>query len=216
MRDKSRGYWVSNITFYTLAVFAMAAQWAARGTVGRLHWLDDGNMVVVLVCGHHSIQAEAALTAFYSYWILFYLECVPRCVSCAYSKPISNAYFNSLHRSRPRHVACSLRLDHNNTSGTNRPATSRLRRLTNHRSTSGLVKSPTSRPSVSSRFPSYSSTCRSSPRSAFAASSGASSPSAWPRHSPSPLPPSSSARPSASHGNSGMASTRASASTTIR
>jgi hypothetical protein len=92
----------------------------------------------------------------------------------------------------------------------------RLRRLTNHRSTSGLVKSPTSQPSVSSRSPSYSSTCRSSLRSASAASSGASSPSAWPRHSPSHLPPSSSARPSASHGNSGMASTRASASTTIR
>jgi hypothetical protein len=85
-----------------------------------------------------------------------------------------------------------------------------------HRSTSGLVKSPTSRPSVSSRFPSYSSTCKSFPRSASAASSGVSSPSAWPRHSPSPLPPSSSARPSASHGNSGTASTRASASTTIR
>jgi hypothetical protein len=216
MRDKSRGYWVSNITFFTLAVFAMAAQWAARATVGRLHWLDDGNMVVVLVCGYHTVHAEAALTAFHSSWILSYLRCVPRCVSCAYSEPRPNAYSNSLHRSRSRHVACSLRLNHNNTSGTKNLVTSRVRRLTYHRSTSGLAKSPTSRLLVLSRSPSSSSTCKSSPRSASAASSGASSPSAWPRHLPSPSPPSSSARPSATHGNSGTVSTRASASTTTR
>jgi hypothetical protein len=49
VRDKSKHYRVLNTTFFLLAVVAMAAQWAARSTVGRLQWLDDGNMVVVLI-----------------------------------------------------------------------------------------------------------------------------------------------------------------------
>jgi hypothetical protein len=58
MRDKSRSYYLSNIIFYTMALFAMASQWAARASVGRLHWLDDGNMVVVLVCTTFSVQEQ--------------------------------------------------------------------------------------------------------------------------------------------------------------
>jgi hypothetical protein len=47
-RDKSGSYRILNVAFYSLAVVAMVAQWVARSTVGRLKWLDDGNMVVVL------------------------------------------------------------------------------------------------------------------------------------------------------------------------
>ncbi|XPS79833.1 hypothetical protein M3J09_011804 [Ascochyta lentis] len=46
--DKSKSYRLIILAFYTLAVIAMAAQWIVRFTVGRLQWLDDGNMVMVL------------------------------------------------------------------------------------------------------------------------------------------------------------------------
>lgn len=49
MRDKSRNYGNLILAFYILALVAMAAQWAARSTVGRLQFLDDGNMIVVLL-----------------------------------------------------------------------------------------------------------------------------------------------------------------------
>ncbi|KAJ8115509.1 hypothetical protein OPT61_g2871 [Boeremia exigua] len=47
-REKSISYRKIILSFYILAVAAMLAQWAVRFTVGRLQWLDDGNMVLVL------------------------------------------------------------------------------------------------------------------------------------------------------------------------
>lgn len=48
VRDKSKSYRTINVAFYTLASIAMAVQWVVRATAGRLRWLDDGNMVMVL------------------------------------------------------------------------------------------------------------------------------------------------------------------------
>ncbi len=48
IRDKSTSYRRINVAFYSLAILAMVAQWVVRFTVGRLQWLDDGNMVMVL------------------------------------------------------------------------------------------------------------------------------------------------------------------------
>lgn len=48
IRDKSVSYRHLIVAFYILAVTAMVAQWAVRFTVGRLQWLDDCNMLVVL------------------------------------------------------------------------------------------------------------------------------------------------------------------------
>lgn len=48
VRDKSTSYRKINVAFYILAVVAMTTQWVVRFTVGRLQWLDDGNMVMVL------------------------------------------------------------------------------------------------------------------------------------------------------------------------
>lgn len=36
------------MAFFTLAVIAIAAQFIVRFSVGRLQWLDDGNMFMVL------------------------------------------------------------------------------------------------------------------------------------------------------------------------
>lgn len=48
VRDKSISYRTTNVAFYTLAVVAIAAQFIVRFSVGRLQWLDDGNMFMVL------------------------------------------------------------------------------------------------------------------------------------------------------------------------
>lgn len=48
VRDKSKSYRTINVVFYTLATIAMAIQWVVRATAGRLRWLDDSNMVMVL------------------------------------------------------------------------------------------------------------------------------------------------------------------------
>lgn len=48
IRNKSTSYRYINVVFYSLAVVAMSAQWLVRYSVGRLHWLDDGNMIMVL------------------------------------------------------------------------------------------------------------------------------------------------------------------------
>lgn len=48
VRDKSTSYRRIIVAFYVLALAAMLAQWVVRFTVGRLQWLDDGNMVMVL------------------------------------------------------------------------------------------------------------------------------------------------------------------------
>ncbi|KAL6703556.1 hypothetical protein ACN47E_009581 [Coniothyrium glycines] len=47
--DKSVSYRNLILAFYILALVALAAQWVARISVGRLSWLDDGNMVLVLL-----------------------------------------------------------------------------------------------------------------------------------------------------------------------
>lgn len=48
IRDKSISYRNLILAFYILAIVAMSAQWIVRFTVGRLEWLDDSNMVMVL------------------------------------------------------------------------------------------------------------------------------------------------------------------------
>lgn len=48
VRDKSVSYRRINLAFYILAVVAMVTQWVVKFSVGRLQWLDDGNMVAVL------------------------------------------------------------------------------------------------------------------------------------------------------------------------
>lgn len=47
-RNRSKSYRSLIIAFYSLAIVAMAIQWLARSTIGRLRWLDDSNMVVIL------------------------------------------------------------------------------------------------------------------------------------------------------------------------
>lgn len=48
VRDKSKLYRTVNVAFYTISLTAIVAQFAVRFSVGRLQWLDDGNMVMVL------------------------------------------------------------------------------------------------------------------------------------------------------------------------
>lgn len=48
IRNKSHSYRHIIVAFYVLAVAAMAAQFIVRFTVGRLQWLDDSNMIMVL------------------------------------------------------------------------------------------------------------------------------------------------------------------------
>ena len=48
VRDKPTSYRHINVVFHSLAVLAISAQWSVRYAVGCLHWLDDGNMVMVL------------------------------------------------------------------------------------------------------------------------------------------------------------------------
>ncbi|KAF1924862.1 uncharacterized protein M421DRAFT_424493 [Didymella exigua CBS 183.55] len=47
-RDRSTSYRHINVAFYILAILAMGTQWLVRFSVGRLHWLDDGSLVMVL------------------------------------------------------------------------------------------------------------------------------------------------------------------------
>ena len=47
-RDKSKSYREVNLSLYIISVIAVFAQYTVRYAVGRLHWLDDGNMAMVL------------------------------------------------------------------------------------------------------------------------------------------------------------------------
>lgn len=49
VRDKSGSYRNLIVAFYILALVAMVSQFVVRAAVRRLQWLDDGNMVMVLV-----------------------------------------------------------------------------------------------------------------------------------------------------------------------
>jgi hypothetical protein len=49
VRDKSKSYRLINVIFFSMALVALAARWTAHITVGRFQWLDEANMIVVLV-----------------------------------------------------------------------------------------------------------------------------------------------------------------------
>ncbi|KAF2689677.1 hypothetical protein K458DRAFT_130917 [Lentithecium fluviatile CBS 122367] len=48
VRDKSKGYRLINLVFFVLVVIAVACRWMAYGSVGRINWLDEANMIIVL------------------------------------------------------------------------------------------------------------------------------------------------------------------------
>ncbi|KAH8719142.1 hypothetical protein GQ44DRAFT_624042, partial [Phaeosphaeriaceae sp. PMI808] len=50
VRDKSRLYHNVNVTFFTLSIVAIIGQFAAHIAAGRRQPLNDGNMVVIMVC----------------------------------------------------------------------------------------------------------------------------------------------------------------------
>jgi hypothetical protein len=51
VRSKTRTYKIVNIVFFGLATAAIFGRFAAHVIVGRMQWLSDGNMGVVLVRG---------------------------------------------------------------------------------------------------------------------------------------------------------------------
>ena len=47
--DKSMKFRMVNIVLFVLAVLSVILRWSAYAAVGRMHWLDEANMAIVLV-----------------------------------------------------------------------------------------------------------------------------------------------------------------------
>jgi hypothetical protein len=72
IRNKATTYRIVNIVFYTLAVLSIFLRWTAHSTVGRMNWLDETNMFIILVSGPQFVQ-DVRLT-FARCWTLY---CLP-------------------------------------------------------------------------------------------------------------------------------------------
>ncbi|KAL5371017.1 hypothetical protein DPSP01_014542 [Paraphaeosphaeria sporulosa] len=48
IRNKWKSYRIIHVVFFALAASAIAIRWTAHLTIGRLHWIDEANMAVVL------------------------------------------------------------------------------------------------------------------------------------------------------------------------
>ena len=48
IRNKWKTYRLIHVVFFVLAVSAIGIRWTAHATIGRVHWIDEANMAVVL------------------------------------------------------------------------------------------------------------------------------------------------------------------------
>ena len=56
IRNKWKTYRLINVVFFVLAVSAIAIRWTTVATIGRVHWLDEANMAIVLVSNVLSVE----------------------------------------------------------------------------------------------------------------------------------------------------------------